>query len=338
MDYSLSQARPQEEEVEGGGGGGEVGSRCGKWVELPDDVMASILRRLGTIDILANVERVCKTWRNICKEPSMWRSIDMRNLGNILDMEYDIVKICRHAVDRSSGALLQINIEYFGTDDLLLYIANRSTKLKSLRLVFCQNISDEGLIAAAAKIPLLEELDLSYCSFSKVALEEVGHCCPLLKSFKLNTAGYRHPRIESDDEALAIAESMPRLHHLQMFGNKVTNHGLQAILDGCPHLESLDVRQCFNVILEGQLGRRFSERIKDLRYPNDSTDDYPFDTRVPNITSSDEEDYPSGFSDIDFMSDDGAYYDFSDGSNFTDDYYEGYDGWLDDVFMFYPGD
>jgi hypothetical protein len=121
MDSSRSPPRT----LGGGGGGEEVGIECGKWVELPEDVMASILKRVGAIGILTNVERVCKTWRNICKEPSMWRSIDMRNLGDIWDMDYDMVKICRHAVDRSSGALLHINIEYFGTDDLLLYIADR---------------------------------------------------------------------------------------------------------------------------------------------------------------------------------------------------------------------
>lgn len=182
------------------------------------------------------------------------------------------------------------------------------------------------MIAAASKIPLLEELDLSYCSFSKVALEKVGHCCPLLRSFKLNTTGYRYPCIECDEEALAVAESMPGLRHLQMFGNKLTNDGLQAILDACLYLESLDLRRCFNVILEGQMGRRCSERIKDLRQPNDSTDDYPFDSRFPHILWSDEEDYPCRFSDIDFMSDDDNY-EFSFGSNFTEVYDEE-DGWL----------
>jgi hypothetical protein len=34
------------------------------------------------------------------------------------------------------------------------------------------------LTAVAAKTPLLEELDLSCCSLSEVALEKVGHCCP----------------------------------------------------------------------------------------------------------------------------------------------------------------
>lgn len=55
----------------------------------------------------------------------MWRNIDMHNLGDLWDMDHDLEKMCRHAVDRSNGQLLSINIEYFGTDELLQYIANR---------------------------------------------------------------------------------------------------------------------------------------------------------------------------------------------------------------------
>ena len=48
--------------------------------------------------------------------------------------------------------------------------------------------------------------------------------------------------MEYEDEALAIAETVPGLRHLQLFGNRMTNDGLKAILDGCPQLESLDLR------------------------------------------------------------------------------------------------
>ncbi|KAJ9163272.1 hypothetical protein P3X46_022958 [Hevea brasiliensis] len=287
------------------------------WVELPRDVTASILWKLGAIEILTSAQLVCSTWRSICKDPSMWRSIDMHNLGDLWDMDYDLGRMCRHAVDRSSGGLVDVNIEYFGTDDLLQYIADRSSHLKRLRLVCCYSISDEGLSEVATKFPLLEELDISYCSLSKQALEVVGRCCPLLKSFKLNNQGCRNPHIECNEEALAIAEHMPHLRYLQIFGNKLTNEGLQAILDGCPHLESLDLRQCFNVNMDGHLGKRCIERIKDLRHPYDPTDDYPFDAEIADVGSS-EEDYPSGFSEIDFLSDDDDYYEFSGGSDMSD--------------------
>ena len=126
---------------------------------------------------------------------------------------------------------------------------------------------------------LLEELSIALCSLSKEYLEAVGRCCSLLKSFKWNQqwfATFGLCQTECDEEAVAIAKNMPELRHLQLIGNQLTNDGLQAILDGCPQLESLDLRKCFNVTLSGNLGRRCAERIKNLRHPNDSTDDYGF--------------------------------------------------------------
>ncbi|XVF00507.1 hypothetical protein REPUB_Repub04eG0007100 [Reevesia pubescens] len=288
------------------------------WLELPLDVTASILSRLGAIEILNSAQSVCSQWRKICKDPLMWRSIDMHNLDEVWDMGYDLEKMCFHAVDRSCGRLLDINVEDFGSDKLLNHIAARSSHLKRLRLVSCYNISDEGLSEAASELPFLEELEISYCSISKEALENNGRCCPLLKSLKFNMQGCRRFHLESDDEALAIAQTLPELRHLQLFGNKLTNDGLLAILNGCPHLESLDLRQCFNVSLGGNLEKRCVECIKNLRRPYDSTYDYEFDAEVHDTESLDE-DYPSGISDIDLMSDDyDDYFEFSGASDLSD--------------------
>ncbi|XP_048606903.1 F-box protein SKIP19-like [Brassica napus] len=102
--------------------------RHGNWADLPPELMSSILLRIGAIDVLENAQRVCRSWRRVCKDPSMWSKIDMRNDGDLEDMDYDPEIICRHAVDRSQGGLVEIDIGYFGTDDLLNYIAVRSTK------------------------------------------------------------------------------------------------------------------------------------------------------------------------------------------------------------------
>jgi hypothetical protein len=142
-----------------------------------------------------------------------------------------------------------------------------------------------------------------------------------LKSLKFNIKGYKIPHFECDEVAFAIAGNLPELRRLQLFGDKLTNDGLHAILDGCPHLESLDLRQCFNVKLAGDLGRRCAEQIKDLRCPLDSTDDFEFNVELDGYGSFDD-DYPSGSSDIDHLFDTYGYFEFSgdyeDYDDFTD--------------------
>ncbi|KAF1865676.1 hypothetical protein Lal_00021750 [Lupinus albus] len=44
---------------------------------------------------------------------------------------------------------------------------------------------------------------------------------------------------------------MPQLTYLRLRGNKITNVGLLAILDGCPHLKWLHILQCPYLNLEG---------------------------------------------------------------------------------------
>ncbi|WZZ84451.1 hypothetical protein YC2023_113030 [Brassica napus] len=226
---------------------------CRSWAELPSELTSSILSRLSSIDILENAQKVCTSWHRVCKDTAMWRKIDMRNFG---DLVLNLEMMCRHAVDRTQGGLVEIDIWHF----------------------------------AIAKLPLLEELEVSYCSLSGESLKLVGQSLPNLKTLKLNLIGLLRPRYESDIDALAIAETMHGLRFLQLFGNILTNGGLNAILDNCPDLEHLDLRFCFNVYNVGDLvTTRCSEKIKVLRLPYDSTDDYPYAGKYYDIDSSDED-------------------------------------------------
>ncbi|ESQ45452.1 hypothetical protein EUTSA_v10010638mg [Eutrema salsugineum] len=257
------------------------------WAGLPPELTSSILVRLDAIEILENAQKVCKSWHRVCKDPSMWRKIDMHTGLRCdgcyprpdCDQCYETLSLsrrcyetmCRHAVDLSQGGLVEIDIWRFCTNSLLNYIADRSSSLRKVGLVMCHKLDGETLVEALAKHPLLEELDISYCSFPEESLKAVGKSCPNLKTLKLKTPEVTY----NDDEfAIAIAQGMPGLRHLQLFGNDVMgNEGLEAILDSCLHLEHLDLRQCSGIQFVGDLEKRCYQRIRDLRMPHDSTDD-----------------------------------------------------------------
>ncbi|KAM3284638.1 putative F-box/LRR-repeat protein 9 [Capsicum chacoense] len=292
------------------------------WVELPREITADILSRLGTVEILLNAQRVCSTWCNICHDPSMWRVIDMRNDEDTY-MEDVFDKLCRIAVDRSQGQLLKINIEYFGNHDLLQYITQRSSQLRHLRLVSCDDILNGSLAAVAKNFPLLEELHIYLTAICTVDIEAVGRSCSQLKSFTFNDCGFRgltrfrSLQIDVNDQALAIAVNMPELRHLALFGNTMTNEGLCAILDGCPRLESLDLRHCYSIDLKGDLETRCHQHIIDLKCPHDCTHGYEFSAQICDYNSGDDQSvwFSDYFNDYEYDYDDFDYDDFTDPFN-----------------------
>ncbi|EYU43243.1 hypothetical protein ABFS82_08G127200 [Erythranthe guttata] len=281
------------------------------WEKLPPEITAAILQKLGAVEILMTAVKVCPTWWRVSKEyPSIWRCIDMQDR---LSMYEDIDTMCRRAVDLSQGQLIEFKINGFGTDDLILYISQRSNQLKSLQLVNCCSISFSSVVEAITNFPLLEELHIQQldCRISVNGIETIGISCPLLKSLSLcdrekysisfnNLGLYNASMIECDKIAEAIAVNMPRLCQLHLIGNKLTDVGLKAILCGCPNLVSLDLRGCFNVFECADVEQLCLARIKDLKLPHDSMDGYDFG-------SDDSYDYDYDY-DYDCECDDDGYY------------------------------
>ncbi|KAI3751364.1 hypothetical protein L2E82_22448 [Cichorium intybus] len=99
---------------------------------------------------------------------------------------------------------------------------------------------------------MLVELNLCNIEISKEAIETAGRCCPMLKTLKViheTNCMYWHRGTDEKSlmirnrTAVAIGENIHGLRHVElMIGNNMTNIGLQAILEGCGHIESLDLR------------------------------------------------------------------------------------------------
>ncbi|MED6159854.1 hypothetical protein PIB30_045996 [Stylosanthes scabra] len=235
------------------------------WVDLPKKLTAKILRKVGSVDVLKSAQFVCTHWYSISMDPFFWRTIHVTQKCN-----FDLITT---AINRSCGQLEDITIAY-PTESLLHHIANSGSNLRLLRLQCCSSsLSNHALKECAKKLPLLEELDISNADLSMDCIETIGQSCPLLRVLKIIKK--RNHITKSlyceDDDAFAIAKTMQNLRHLTLLRNRITNAGLLAILNGCPHLESLDLRGCSNRNLQETILKKVcaDAHIKQLRLPHE---------------------------------------------------------------------
>lgn len=134
-----------------------------------------------------------------------------------------------------------------------------------MRLFGCPAISEKEFSDAVRKLSRLEKLDITYnVNIANESLEVLGQACPLLKSLKLANLNYEKVFC-ADDVPSVIAETMSGLYHLDIVGYNFTDHGLLAIIDGCPLLESHDIKGCDISGLSHSLKKRCFQQIKRFR-------------------------------------------------------------------------
>ncbi|KAE8659273.1 F-box protein FBW2 [Hibiscus syriacus] len=127
-------------------------------------------------------------------------------------------------------------------------------------------MSDSIVERTAGRLSSITVLDLSYCGkIGARALEAVGKHCTLLVTqcrnmHPLDAAG----KLSQDDEANAIAASMPRLKHLEMAYHLICTGSVMNILSGCPQLDFFDLRGCWDVKLDNQFMKEKFPKLKVL--------------------------------------------------------------------------
>ncbi|TVU01460.1 hypothetical protein EJB05_53087, partial [Eragrostis curvula] len=265
------------------------------WSELPLDVLSSIFMKLGTIEILMGAGLVCRSWLMSAKTPELWRFVDMTRHKLVFSKGEDTMcAMAKVAIDRSDGKMESFWTQKFVTDELLDYIASRANSLKSIRLIGCTYIWTEALARFASKCPLLEEIECSHHKMPAGLFRYIGKVCPQLKRLRIHMQWFDSDQImremamenrqndedeyeepeESDEawearqnqDAFAIAESLHELRLLQMQGNSLTNKGVYAILKGCPHLEFLDISECYHIDVNAELRTRCA-KLKHVWLP-----------------------------------------------------------------------
>ncbi|KAJ1267666.1 hypothetical protein BS78_07G074900 [Paspalum vaginatum] len=253
--------------------------------------------KLGTIEILMGAGLVCHSWLAAAKVPELRRFVDMTRHKLVFSKGVGTMcAMAKVAIHRSEGQMQSFWAQKFVTSELLDYMASRTDSLKSIRLIGCTFISPESLAMLAAKCPFLQEIECSHHKMPAGLFRYLGSVRPQLKRLRIHMQWFDSDQImrelemenrqhdddedefeepkESDEawearqnkDAFAIAESLHELHVLRMEGNSLTNIGVYAILEACPHLECLDISECYHVDVNDELKAQCA-RLKHVWLP-----------------------------------------------------------------------
>lgn len=190
--------------------------------------------------------------------------------------------------------VLKVEMKFFDLSlDFVDWEKNLSFKTINAPFFFCSGqylevlkipvsfVTDKMVTKHAESLSNLTVLDISYClKITQKGLEAFGKNCKSLIKLRrnmpppdFNYVRASEPREVVEHEAIAVANTMPGLVHLELGFGIFSDYGLGAILTKCKALCHLDIRGCWNVKMKGELEDR-CDRIKNFRSPwDDEFDD-----------------------------------------------------------------
>ncbi|XP_016449347.1 F-box protein FBW2-like [Nicotiana tabacum] len=230
-----------------------------RWDELIPDALGMIFRNLSLQDVLTIVPRVCKSWRKAAIGPYCWQEIDIEEWSKNCCPD-NLDRMLQLLITRSCGSLRKLCVSGLSREPSFTFIANNAKSLQMLRLPK-SDIGDSAVEQVAGMFSNITFLDVSYCiKIGARALGAIGKHCRCLTGLRRTM----HPlevidKLSQDDEALAIARTMPKLKQLEIAYMLVGTTSITEVLKNCGHLELLDVRGCWNVNLDENFVKKFHQ-------------------------------------------------------------------------------
>ncbi|KAK1398137.1 F-box/LRR-repeat protein 3 [Heracleum sosnowskyi] len=128
-------------------------------------------------------------------------------------------------------------------DDEGLKSISRCSKLSSLKLGICLNITDYGLTHIGMSCSKLTELDLYRCAaISDKGILAISDGCPDLQMINVAYCN------DITDISLISMSKCSKIHTFESRGCAlITSLGLAALAVGCKHLTKLDLKKCYRI-------------------------------------------------------------------------------------------
>ena len=131
------------------------------------------------------------------------------------------------------------------TDSLLAQISIYATRLHTIKLNNCTDISDQGIENMMQNGGLLEDIDLSFCF--KLTDNSIKSIATTNKT-RLKVLNISWCQNITDKGVAYLGQSCTHLVRLDVsWCNKLTHLGIQALVSNCQRLKIIDIRYCYLV-------------------------------------------------------------------------------------------
>ncbi|XP_018418974.1 PREDICTED: S-phase kinase-associated protein 2 [Nanorana parkeri] len=251
------------------------------WDSLPDELILGIFSYLHLTDLL-KASRVCKRWRRLSCDESLWHSLDLTGnhlldgvIGRLLSLGVVVLRCPRSCIGEplfkqirplrllhadlshctiSIDALRSIiscchrlqNLSLEGltlNDDIMCAVAQNSDLVR-LNLGGCFGFSPESLAHMLKSCSRLDELNLSWCDFTTSHVKSAVDNFPRSLT-QLNFSGYRQNLEITDVEALV--QRCPDLTNLDLSDSVMLTPECFTVFHQLLHLQHLGLSRCYQI-------------------------------------------------------------------------------------------
>ena len=177
------------------------------FIYFPDELIVKIFSYLTTQQLCRHAMPVCKKWRQIAKEPSLWKSIDFNFNPQMESLNF--LWILRKApLLRKLILRGRTNI----THAEVAILSEMCPMLTDLDLGFCDALNGEMIQSLVENCQGLEKINVEGC-------DKVDHNCIkcLSKCKKLSHLNFSHCFLQ-DESVIYLADHLPRIVSLNVDG------------------------------------------------------------------------------------------------------------------------
>ncbi|GJN27457.1 hypothetical protein PR202_gb15485 [Eleusine coracana subsp. coracana] len=254
---------PEAKKTKPRGGDEEEAPYDWRWTEaVGPEILALVLRgRVPADEVARSVAGVCRAWRAAVASPDMWGDVDIEAWCRRVNCRAKADAAVRRLVARAQGTLRRLSAYRIG--DAAFTRVAASGKLLNVLQIPMSDVTDGAVEKHAECLPALRVLDISNClKITSRGIEALGRHCKLLVQLKRNMPPPELPMGNNaaakvvQEEALAVANTMPMLQQLELAYGLFSDIALDAVLNKCPLLRTLDILGCWNVRLDGDIEER----------------------------------------------------------------------------------